>query len=96
MKKRKLPLTRILSDALEMPENIFPGVSDINIIQNTELSVENCRGILLYESDEIQLRMQRFVLCIKGEELSLKSYFGSHVSIKGNIESVEFKCDKKG
>lgn len=90
MKKRKRPLTKILSDAADIPENIFPGICDINIIQNTEISIENCRGILIYEAEKIHLKMSRFILCIEGEGLTLKSYFGSHISVRGRIDSLRF------
>lgn len=90
MKKRRAPLTRIMSDAINMPETMFPGVADISIIQNHEISIENCKGILIYEAERICLKMPGFELCIEGEGLTLKSYFGSHITVKGSIESLKF------
>ena len=94
MKRKRRALTRVISDATELPENVFPGVCDINIIQNSEISIENCRGILVYEADRICLKMARFTLCITGEELTLKSYFGSHISVRGTIRSLVFNEDE--
>ncbi|MBE6686103.1 MAG: hypothetical protein E7591_02615 [Ruminococcaceae bacterium] len=87
--------TKRLSDGALLPEDIFLGSCVINIIQNSEVSVENCKAILLYESERIHLKTPDFILCIEGENMTLKSYFCSHVTVKGRIKGVrleEGKC----
>ncbi|MBR5515822.1 MAG: YabP/YqfC family sporulation protein [Clostridia bacterium] len=91
MKKRRQRLTKSISEKTDIPENVFPFSSIINIIQNSEISVENCKAILLYEENEIRLRTACFVLCIKGDELTLKSYFGSHITVKGIIRELHLE-----
>lgn len=89
MKKERF--TKRFSEKTDLPENIFLGSSVINIIQNSELSVENCKGILVYEAERIELKTSDFIVCIEGENMTLKSYFGSHISVKGKIKSVSLE-----
>ena len=91
MKKNKNRITKRFADKTDLPEDIFPGTSVINIIQNSEVSVENCKAILLYESNKIELKTSAFIVCIEGENMTLKSYFGSHITVKGRIISLKLE-----
>lgn len=91
MKKDKVRITKRFSDKTDLPEDIFIGASVINIIQNSEVSVENCKAILLYESDKIELKTSAFIVCIEGENMTLKSYFGSHITVKGKIKALRLE-----
>ena len=86
MSKRK----RFLPSSLGFPDTLIDG-TDINIISNKEVTLDGCKGILVYENDEIRLRLKKGVVCIHGEELTLKTFFGSYISVRGNILSVSFE-----
>ena len=86
MKRERL--TKKISDKTDLSEDIFLGSCVINIIQNSEVSIENCKAILLYESSRIELMTSGFIVCIEGENMTLKSFFGSHITVKGKIRAV--------
>lgn len=90
MKKHKNALKRIFADTTDLSTAVFSGTSEITVIGAYETEIEGCRGILVYENDEIQLRLCDRNLCIKGSGLSMKSYFGTHISVRGAIESISF------
>ncbi len=91
MKRRRRSLGEALADSTGFPDNLSPVIPDIHIIGTREIAIDGCLGILVYEREEIQLRLKGRVMCICGEELSLKTYYTGHVSVKGRIFSLSFE-----
>lgn len=88
--KRRRP-AEIIADSFDFPDTLSPCTPDVHIIGVREISVEACLGILVYEREQIRLRLRGRVLCINGEELTLKAYYTGHVSVKGRISSLCFE-----
>ena len=84
MKKKKVSFM----NWLDYPENMIPDISEINIVSRNEVSVDKCRKILLYETNEIKLRVKDFTVRICGEGLTMKTYFSNTIVIKGIINSL--------
>lgn len=87
MAKRRL---NGLASTLGFPATVSPYVPDIHIEGTQEVSVEGCRGILEYEKDRIVLRLCNKCVMIQGSRLTMRSYFGNHIRIMGDIISVSF------
>ncbi len=91
MKKRRRSLGEIVADSTGFPDTLSVSAPDIHIIGTREIAVDGCHGILLYECCEIQLRLKGRILCICGEDLTLKTYYTGHVSVRGHIFSLRFE-----
>lgn len=94
MKREKEGLKKSLSDIFELPQEMFGNTSSITVTSNIEILVNECRGVLVYELNEIQLRLCDMILKIYGSNLTLKTYFGSQISIKGKIDELKFEVSK--
>lgn len=90
MKKEKKKIHTLLTDDFGVPSEMLVLSSEVSVVNKDEVTVEQCRGILLYENEEIRLKLPKFVLGVHGSALTLKSYYGTHVTIKGNIDSLVF------
>lgn len=61
------------------------------------MEVENCRGVLKYTNDTVELDMGRQRLCVRGEGLALAELAGRNLFVKGQVFSIELKNnDGKG
>lgn len=61
------------------------------------MEVENCRGVLKYTDDTVELDMGRQRLCVRGEGLALAELAGRNLFVKGQVFSIELKNnDGKG
>ncbi|MBR6514015.1 MAG: YabP/YqfC family sporulation protein [Clostridia bacterium] len=91
MKRRKRSMTEAIADAFRFPDTVSATVPDIHIIGTREISIDGCVGILSYERDSILLRLRDRCARITGTDLTLKTYYTGHVSVKGRIMSLSFE-----
>ena len=84
MKKKKHSLFALL----DYPANMFPDISEINIVSRSEVTVDKCKKILLYEDYEIKLQLKDFIVRICGNGLNLKNYFAHSICIRGEIDAL--------
>lgn len=79
-----------ISDTLELPPSVLPGVPQLELSGNREAVVEGCKGILQYEESVIRLCTGRFVIRFTGTDLVIRSMQSGLVQICGTILSVDF------
>lgn len=91
MKRRKRSLGEIVADGMGFPDTVSMSAPDIHIIGTREIAIDGCLGILLYERQEIQLRLRGRVMSVCGEDLTLKTYYTGHTSVRGRIFSIHFE-----
>ncbi|MBQ4054536.1 MAG: hypothetical protein IJD17_02400 [Clostridia bacterium] len=86
MKKGRL--SRRLSRMLELPMDVFGGVSSITVTSNSEMLVDGCSGVEEYERDRVRLILLDQNLEVLGCDLRLNSFFGRQIRICGRITEV--------
>jgi sporulation protein YqfC len=88
----KLDTTKeIFADKLELPRDIVLDLPKITIIADNEISVENHKGILLFEEDKIRIKSKVGVISIEGEEFQVLYLEGSTVTVSGNFKAVRYE-----
>ena len=78
-----------LVEKLELPQDIVLGVPILTMQGNTELLIENHRGLLQYDTDEIRVRTKTFTVQIEGKELNIQEYRKDLLIIQ-RLKQVEF------
>ena len=66
LKKRK----KVLVDKLEMPKEIVLDVPRITVIGRNEITIENQKGILIFEKNQIKINSLSDENCRRQNELS--------------------------
>lgn len=89
MKKRRSSALWTLG--LGFPETVSASAPDIHIEGTHEVSVEGCCGILEYQRDRVVLRLKNRTVSVSGQDLTMRSFYGSHILIRGKICSVCFE-----
>ncbi|MGM9683023.1 MAG: YabP/YqfC family sporulation protein [Eubacteriales bacterium] len=75
---------------LDIPPDIVPGGSTVELRCRSSLTVRGCGKILLYSPCEIRLEMKDGILCVRGSRLLCTSYYVGAVGIDGRIDSISF------
>ena len=78
------------TESLRLPRDVMLGASILTLIGDTELLVENYRGILLFEENCIRLQGKNCRLQICGRRLNIVYYDRDSMKIYGQIQSMEF------
>lgn len=77
-------------DVLELPKDIVNGIPYLNFEGNVGLTIDNHKGIMKYNEEEINIQTKHFLVKITGKELSILEYSKYIIVIKGKIEVVQF------
>ncbi|GHU54976.1 hypothetical protein AGMMS49975_16120 [Clostridia bacterium] len=81
---------KYLTELLELPAEITLNLPLVTIIGNTDLQIENYKGIIEYASDTIRIATTGGVLRIIGEKLLLRELTAQTIRIGGNISGFEY------
>lgn len=90
-KHKKETLFRRASTALDLPTHALANLPHVELFGDTELRVENHRGILSYASEEIHISGGAYLLKIQGESLDLRTMTGVELLITGRISGISFQ-----
>lgn len=77
--------------ALELPADLAAGVPRLELTGDSQLRMENHRGILSYGTEEICVSAGAMVVRVRGEGLDLKAMTGAELLICGRIACVSLE-----
>lgn len=86
LKKRK----KVLVDKLEMPKEIVLDVPRITVIGRNEITIENHKGILIFEKNEIKIKTSLEPLTIKGNYFEILYIATSTLIISGYFDYIGY------
>lgn len=87
--KRRRGLTERLGMALALPLDVVAGLPLVELQGDSQLRVENHRGILAYAPEEIHINGGKISLRVVGEGLELKTMQRGELLITGRVRAVE-------
>lgn len=90
IKKKTNRIKHALANALELPWEAMIGVARLVILNNTDIYLENHKGIKEYTLQSLRIQTENHELVVKGEKLELKHLGIDKIIIKGVIRSIEF------
>lgn len=90
MKEHNKQITNKIITSLDLPKDLFLGLSNISLCGNREIYISNHRGILSYGQEEMVILVKDYQMQIKGRAMYIVSYSKEELTIQGYIRSVEF------
>lgn len=90
MKKKSYKIKETISNALELPKELILDVAKVTLVGNNSVTVENHKGILEYNEDQIRINTCGGVLIIIGSKLNIKSILQEEITITGEIKNVGY------
>ena len=91
MKKRTQPYQKEKwVNSLQLPKDVCMGALRVTLTGNSEVWIENYRGILEYTGERILLQARTCQVCLEGSRLSIDYYTNEDMKISGNIVSLTY------
>ncbi|MDD3414014.1 MAG: YabP/YqfC family sporulation protein [Lachnospiraceae bacterium] len=85
--KRKVAMV----ESLNLPKDLMLGSAILTITGNSDLYIENYKGILEYTCVYIVLQTKTCQIIIEGESLSIDYYTNEDMKISGNIKMISWR-----
>lgn len=80
------------TEHLKLPKDVVLGEVLISFVGRCCVTIENYRGILIYNDNTVKLQAKNCKLQINGKRLHIEYYNHDEMKISGQIHSMEF-CD---
>jgi sporulation protein YqfC len=85
-----------IAKVLALPEDALVDVARLTWISNTQLHVENHRGLRRFQASHIILSTLDGELEIQGKQLAISSMNRDELFVTGQIEACRYRKDAKG
>ena len=89
MKKKEKRAEKI-AEALDLPLDILCDIPRSELMGNSQLNIENIRGVLDYNESSIKVNTTVGIIKIEGDELFIDNISDENIFIKGRIIRMEF------
>ena len=84
------PLKEKLAAAASMPKDVVLGAAVVTAVGDTEVCIENYRGIIEYTDILIRVQTKGKQIRLKGRHLQIEYYTNDEMKITGKIYSIEY------
>lgn len=81
----------VLSQKLEFPRDIILDIPKITIIGDNEISIENHKGILLFDEKEVKIKTNLGSISIIGSKFEILFMVGETLTISGKFKTVVYE-----
>ena len=79
-----------LVESLELPKDLMYGAVLVTVTGNSEMLVENFRGIIEYTSERIRVQTKNCQVQIQGQKLLIAYYTNEEMKITGTICQIQY------
>lgn len=90
MRRLRHKIRNLAASALDLPEDLVHGVPRMVVTGKMRLSIENHRGVDLFTSELLRLKLEEGRLEVAGQNLVIRSILRDEVQIEGLIERIQF------
>ena len=80
-----------LCKSLDIPPDLFPGQSFLELRGRGSMTLKGCGKILLYTPEKIRVGLKQGSLTVCGKRLVCISYHAGAVGIDGEIDGISFE-----
>ena len=81
---------RSLSEFLRMPEEVTKGNTLITVFERSTVTIDNYKGLLLYDPCEIIVKANRCHVKVCGVNLNIDYFTKNDIQISGSINKIEW------
>lgn len=87
---KERPLRDKILRVSEFPRDVVMGVPVLNVLGQSELRLENYRGILEYTEEMVRILIKGGQIKVTGRALQVVYYTNDEMKISGYIKSIEY------
>jgi sporulation protein YqfC len=90
-RRKKGGFKEVIADFFELPQEIILDLPRITLVGNMQLYIENHRGVISYNQNEVRLSVNKGEVIIRGEGLQIENLLEEELLIKGMLESLSYE-----
>jgi sporulation protein YqfC len=88
---RKRDLRSKVASLFELPGEVLLDVARVSLVGDTELLLENHKGIMEYQNDRLVLRVPHGSAVITGNDLAIVTISPEQILVRGKIRSFQYQ-----
>ncbi len=81
----------VIAEKFDLPKDVVLNLPKITIVGNNEITIENHKGIILFERDIIKVNTKVKIVNIEGENFEILYIGDSTITISGIFKSVSYE-----
>ncbi|MEG0297853.1 MAG: sporulation protein YqfC [Clostridium sp.] len=78
-------------EKLDLPKDVMLDLPKIEILGDREITIENHKGIALFERNMIKINTKTNPIEIKGQEFEIVFIGASTITVKGKFNSIKYE-----
>lgn len=82
---------QVLIEKLDLPRDVVLGVPKIIVIGRDEITIENHKGILIFDESHIKVNTNSSPITIRGNKFEILYIAASTITISGRFNSIEYE-----
>lgn len=83
-----------LAEKLDLPRDIMMDFPKIIIIGDNEITIENHKGIVVFDEKQVKIKSKVGLVCINGMDFQIPFLGGSTITLKGKFKSIVYEKDE--
>lgn len=84
-----------LANQLDLPRDVMMNIPKISVTGNNEITIENHKGIVLFDEKEVKINSNVGLISISGEKFEILFLGGSTITISGRFRSILYEGNGK-
>ncbi|GCD09091.1 sporulation protein YqfC [Clostridium tagluense] len=80
-----------IANKLDLPRDILLDLPKITILADNEINIENHKGIVIFEEEEIKINSNVGPISIYGNSFKILFIGGNTITLSGNFKSVVYE-----
>lgn len=82
---------QVLIEKLDLPRDVVLDVPKIIVIGRDEITIENHKGILLFDESHIKINTNSSPITIKGSKFEILYIAAGTITISGHFDSIQYE-----
>lgn len=80
-----------LASGLDLPRDVVMNIPKISVTGNNEITIENHKGIVLFDEKEVKVNSNVGLISISGEKFEILFLGGSTITISGKFKAIHYE-----
>ena len=80
-----------IANKLDLPRDILLDLPKITILANSEINIENHKGVVIFEEEEVKINSNLGPISIYGKNFKILFIGGNTITLSGKFKSVVYE-----
>jgi sporulation protein YqfC len=80
-----------IANKLDLPRDILLNLPKITILANSEINIENHKGVVIFEEEQIKINSNIGPISIYGKDFKILFIGGNTITLSGKFKSIVYE-----